>query len=76
MAKTAESIARASKKAFEASQLVGSEERVAALHAIREALQANKDAILEANKRDMQVHFAPEAVDIHTNKFAGSPSAG
>ncbi|KAG8748359.1 hypothetical protein FRC10_005906 [Ceratobasidium sp. 414] len=55
MAKTAESIAQASKRAFEASQLVGHEERVAALHAIREALQANKGAILEANKRDMQV---------------------
>ncbi|KAG9128248.1 hypothetical protein FRC07_002207 [Ceratobasidium sp. 392] len=54
MVKTAESIARASKKAFEASQLVGSEARVAALYAIREALQANKAAILEANKRDMQ----------------------
>ncbi|QRV74183.1 aldehyde dehydrogenase family protein [Ceratobasidium sp. AG-Ba] len=54
MSKTAESIARASKKAFEASQLVGSEERVAALHAIREALQTNKNAILEANKQDMQ----------------------
>ncbi|KAG8709542.1 hypothetical protein FRC09_000618 [Ceratobasidium sp. 395] len=54
MARTAESIARASKKAFEASQLVGSEERVATLHAIRETLQANKGAILEANKKDMQ----------------------
>ena len=61
MAKTAESIARASKKAFEASQLVGGEERVAALLSIRKTLQENKDAILDANRKDMQVCRDPKS---------------
>ncbi|CUA78092.1 glutamate-5-semialdehyde dehydrogenase [Rhizoctonia solani] len=64
----AESIARASKKAFEESQLVTDEERVAALHAIRQALQDNKAAILRANKKDMD---AAQAL-VEAGKLAAS----
>ncbi|CAE6467493.1 unnamed protein product [Rhizoctonia solani] len=51
------SIARASKKAFEASQLVTDEERVTALHAIRQSLEDNKTEILQANKKDMEASY-------------------
>ncbi|KAG8718330.1 hypothetical protein FRC08_005476 [Ceratobasidium sp. 394] len=68
MAKTVESIARAAKRAFEASQLVGPEERVAALNAIREALEANKSTILEANKGDMQA----AQVQVEAGKLSAS----
>ena len=46
MSRSAEEVARSAKKAFEASQLVTHEERVAALEAIRVALQENKEKIL------------------------------
>lgn len=49
----AESIAIAARRAFEASQLVDPSERDVALKAIRETLQASKDEILAANKKDM-----------------------
>jgi glutamate-5-semialdehyde dehydrogenase len=50
-----EDIAKLSKLAFHASQTVTGSERIAALHAMRDELEAQKDAILEANKLDMQV---------------------
>lgn len=55
MARTAEEIARASKAAFESSQLVDHADRVEALHRIKDALLQEKDAILTANKRDLEV---------------------
>lgn len=51
----AESIAIAARRAFEASQLVNPSERDVALKAIRETLQASKDEIIAANKKDMEV---------------------
>ena len=50
-----ESIARAAKLAFEASQLLPASERTNALRAITKELQANKSQILEANRKDMEV---------------------
>lgn len=52
-----ESIARAAKLAFEASQLLPPSERTNALHAVTKELQANKSQILEANRKDMEVIF-------------------
>ena len=48
-------IAKAAKAAFEASQLIVSEERVKALHAIRSELEYRKAEILAANHDDLQV---------------------
>ena len=50
-----ESIARAAKLAFEASQLLPATERTIALQAITTELRANKSQILEANRKDMEV---------------------
>ncbi|KAI0349538.1 gamma-glutamyl phosphate reductase [Trametes cingulata] len=50
----AESIAKAAKAAFEASQLIPSSERVKALQEIRRELEAAKDAILAANRADLE----------------------
>lgn len=52
---SAEDIAKAAKAAFEASQLIPSEERIVALHAIKRELEAKKDEILAANREDLQV---------------------
>ncbi|KDQ51030.1 hypothetical protein JAAARDRAFT_41492 [Jaapia argillacea MUCL 33604] len=52
--KPAETIARAAKAAFEASQLVPASERVIALQEIRKELEASKDAILLANNKDLE----------------------
>ena len=52
----AASIAKAAKSAFEASQLIPSSERVKALEEIRKELEAAKDAILAANRLDLEVH--------------------
>lgn len=60
-----ESIARAAKLAFEASQLLPASERTNALRAITKELQANKSQILEANRKDMEVTF-------HTSLIIGS----
>lgn len=54
----AESIARAAKTAFEASQLIPPEERVRALHEICKELEAAKEDVLMANRRDLEVHYA------------------
>lgn len=54
-ASDAEHIAKAAKAAFEASQLVPSSERVKALYEIRKELEASKEEILEANRRDLKV---------------------
>ena len=55
-------IAQASKRAFEASQLVAGSERIAALRAIRQELVDHKDVILEANKKDMEVNTLPPII--------------
>lgn len=55
MSSNAEDIAKLAKAAFQSSQLIPSTERVIALHAIRAELHARKDAILNANKEDLQV---------------------
>ncbi|KZP01729.1 glutamate-5-semialdehyde dehydrogenase [Calocera viscosa TUFC12733] len=52
--KSAEEIAKAAKKAFEASQLVTTEQRNEVLESIRHALQASKDKVFEANKLDLE----------------------
>ena len=54
---TATPIARAAKDAFQASQLIPAEERVKALQEIRIELEAAKDAILAANRLDLEVHI-------------------
>ena len=54
----ATSIARAAKDAFQASQLIPAEERVKALQEIRNELEAAKDAILAANRLDLDVHLS------------------
>lgn len=53
----AEEVARSAKSAFDAAQLLedGHAERVRALELVREALQANKQLILDANAKDMDV---------------------
>ena len=65
----AENIARAAKAAFEASQLIPSSERIKALQEIRKELEAAKDAILAANRLDLEVSptFVDESspADIH-----------
>ncbi len=48
-------IAKAAKSAFEASQLVPTDERVKALHVIRQELESRKAEILAANSDDLQV---------------------
>jgi glutamate-5-semialdehyde dehydrogenase len=55
MSKSATEIAKAARLAFDASQLVSSEERSNALLAVREELEQQKEAILQANKKDMDV---------------------
>ncbi|KAI0831840.1 gamma-glutamyl phosphate reductase [Trametes gibbosa] len=50
----AEVIAKATKAAFEASQLIPSSERIKALREIRTELEAAKDDILAANRADLQ----------------------
>ncbi|KAF8306780.1 gamma-glutamyl phosphate reductase, partial [Clavulina sp. PMI_390] len=47
-------IAKNAKRAFEASQLVSHDERVTALEQIKTSLAQNKDAILAANRRDIE----------------------
>lgn len=54
----AETIAKAAKQAFEASQLISAEERVRALHEIRKELEASKALILEANRIDLEVRLS------------------
>lgn len=52
---SAEKIAIDARRAFEASQLVDVSERNIALDAIRAKLEESRDAVLEANKKDMDV---------------------
>jgi gamma-glutamyl phosphate reductase len=52
---SAEKIAIDARRAFEASQLVDVAERNIALEAIRAKLEESRDAVLEANKKDMDV---------------------
>ncbi|KAH9849927.1 gamma-glutamyl phosphate reductase [Lenzites betulinus] len=64
----AEVIAKAAKAAFEASQLIPSSERVRALQEIRTELEAAKDAILAANRADLEA--AQKEVD--AGRMSGS----
>ena len=50
----AESIAIAARRAFEESQLVDPAERDVALKAIRQTLEAAREEVLEANRKDME----------------------
>lgn len=50
----AEQIAQSARKAFQASQLVDPSERNVALEAIHRALSENQEAIIQANKKDME----------------------
>lgn len=52
---TAVAIAKASKTAFEASQLIPPSERIKVLLAIRNELEISKDVILAANRKDLSV---------------------
>jgi glutamate-5-semialdehyde dehydrogenase len=52
-----ENIALAARKAYQASQLIPSSERINALHAIKTALEASKEQILAANKLDVDVRI-------------------
>ncbi len=65
--RSAEDIAKASKHAFEASQLVTHEERVKALERIHDALAADKTAILDANAKDMEVRHLASTNLLATN---------
>lgn len=74
MSTDAETIAKAAKQAFEASQLISAEERVRALHEIRKELESSKTAILEANKVDLEVRLPLSTLffyksDLLTNYF-------
>ncbi|KAI0796065.1 gamma-glutamyl phosphate reductase [Abortiporus biennis] len=59
-------IAKAAKAAFQKSQLIPASERVKALQEIRKGLDAAKDEILAANKRDV----AAAEVDVRAGKMA------
>jgi glutamate-5-semialdehyde dehydrogenase len=63
MSKGAEEIAKAAKAAFEASQLVSSQERSDVLLAVKAELERQKDVILEANRKDMEVGDGVETVN-------------
>jgi hypothetical protein len=54
---SASDIAKASKNAFESSQLIPSSERINALNAIKKELHASKEIILAANREDLEVYF-------------------
>lgn len=51
-------IAKAAKAGFQASQLIPASERVVALHEIRKELEAAKQDILAANKKDLEVRIS------------------
>lgn len=52
---SAEQVARTAKEAFDASQLLESSERHAALLALKRALTDAKEEILQANRQDIEV---------------------
>jgi glutamate-5-semialdehyde dehydrogenase len=56
---SAEKIAIDARRAFEASQLVDVSERNIALDAIRAKLEQSREAVLQANKKDMDVGPPP-----------------
>jgi glutamate-5-semialdehyde dehydrogenase len=55
MSKGAVETAKAARLAFEASQVISSEERSEALLAVRTELERQKERVLEANRQDMDV---------------------
>ncbi|KZT25225.1 gamma-glutamyl phosphate reductase [Neolentinus lepideus HHB14362 ss-1] len=61
-------IAKAARSAFEKSQLLLASERVTALHEIRKGLEASKDAILAANKQDLEL----AQVEVDAGRMSGS----
>ena len=65
MSAETETIAKAARAAFEASQLIDSAERTRALHEIRKELGTYKDAILQANGEDMTVRASHHRWRIH-----------
>lgn len=52
---SAETVAKSARSAYEASQLIDSSERDLALERIRALLEQNRDAVLEANQKDLDV---------------------
>ena len=74
-------LAKAAKSAFEASQLIPADERVEALHVIREELESLKAEILAANSEDLRVCLSDN--DLNIGRFIhactltkGCPSRG
>jgi len=65
---SAETIAVAAKTAFEASQLVPSSERIKALREIRKELEASKNEVLLANRRDLEA----AQVEVDAGRMSGS----
>ena len=57
MTSSAEIIAKESKAAFSASQMLPTGERILALDAIKAELEAKKDSILAANQEDLKVKY-------------------
>ncbi|KAI0929741.1 hypothetical protein AcW1_006989 [Taiwanofungus camphoratus] len=66
--RAAESIAEAAKKAFQASQLIPTTERINALHELRKELVTAKDEILSANRKDLEVAQA----EVHAGRMSDS----
>jgi len=64
---SAEKIAIDARRAFEASQLVDVSERNIALDAIRVKLEQSRDAVLEANKKDMDVSSSTHILGVVAN---------
>lgn len=52
---SAQAVAKLAKESFDASQLLAPSERHTALLALKEALTVHKQAILDANKQDIEV---------------------
>lgn len=72
-AMSSEEIAKAAKDAFEASRLIPSAERVAALESIRQQLELQKAEILAANAEDLKVcvrtaHISPSSQQSRPHK--------
>lgn len=61
---SAESIAIAARRAFEASQLVDVSERNVALEAIRSKLEQAREEVLAANKKDMEVSLRSPKLEL------------
>ena len=67
---TAEAVAKLARAAFEAGQLVESEERVVALRAISTGLTLAKEKILAANAKDVEVSYLSTEIGMAYSCFA------